>query len=93
MLQVVMRLEDISSLKDKRRIVRSLIDRIRHKFPVSAAEVDLLDSLSFAQIGAALVCNDAQYGDQVLQKIIRFLEQQAHATLYAAEVHSEEFGS
>jgi uncharacterized protein YlxP (DUF503 family) len=45
------------SLKDKRQVVRSILDRVRHQFPVAAAEVDAHDDhrlivLGFAAVGA-----------------------------------------
>lgn len=93
MLQAIIHLDGITSLKDKRRVVRSIKQRLKNKFSVSAAEVDLLDSLQFAQIGAALVTNDADHGKKVMQKITLFLEDQIPGTLYDVEMHLEEFGN
>ena len=93
MLQAIIQLDGITSIKDKRRIVTSVKQRLRNKFSVSAAEVDLLDSLQFAQIGAALVTNDPQHGRRVMQKITLFLEDQIPGRLYDVETHLEEFGN
>lgn len=93
MLQAIIQLEGITSLKEKRRVVNSIKQRLRNKFYVSAAEVDLHDSLQFAQIGAALVSNDKHHGQRVMQKITLFLEDQVPGVLHAVEIHSEEFGN
>ena len=94
MLQVIVKLpEGIGSIKDKRRIVNSLKQRIRNKFYVSSAEVALNDSLGFAQIGAALVTNSRAHGERVLHKIILFLENETSVGLYEVETHLEEFGN
>lgn len=94
MLQVIVKLpESVTSIKEKRRIINSIKQKMRNKFAVSAAEVDLNDSLSFAQLGAALVTNSKLYGDGVMQKIILFLESEHAVDLYEAETHCEEFGS
>ncbi|MDA3835727.1 MAG: DUF503 domain-containing protein [Spirochaetales bacterium] len=93
MLQGIIQLEGITSLKEKRRVVNSVKQRLRNKFYVSAAEVDLHDSLSFFQIGVALVTNDVLHGRRVMQKVMLFLEDQVPGVLYDVEFHSEEFGS
>ena len=49
------------SLKDKRRIVRGLIDRVRERFQVAAAEVDDQDVWQTAVVGFACVSNDARH--------------------------------
>ena len=50
MLQFIIETPPITSIKEKRRIVGSLKDRIRVKFKVTVAEVDLQDSLRFAHL-------------------------------------------
>ena len=72
-LQFIVELPEITSLKDKRSIVKSVKDKLVHKFKVSAAEVDLLDSLRYAQIGAALVSNSQRFGESVLNKALDFV--------------------
>ena len=46
------------SLKDKRQVVRSVKDRLRHAFNVSVAEVDAEDHRQVAVLGVAMVCNE-----------------------------------
>jgi uncharacterized protein YlxP (DUF503 family) len=93
MLQAIIQLEGIASLKEKRRVVTSVKQRLKNKFSVSAAEVDLHDSLTFAQIGVALVTNDPVHGRKVMEKITHFLEDQVPGILYDVEYQSEQFGS
>lgn len=57
------------SLKDKRHVVKSLLDGIRNKFNVSAAEVGDLDLWQRATLGFAAVANDRAFVDQVLAKV------------------------
>lgn len=61
---------DAMSLKDKRRVVRSLRDRIRNDFNVSVSEVDALDLRQTAILGVALATNDRVFADQVLAKVV-----------------------
>ncbi len=62
------------SLKDKRRIVKSFKDRIRHKHNVSSAELDGLASHRAAGLSLVLVSNDRRYVESVLQKSINAAE-------------------
>jgi uncharacterized protein YlxP (DUF503 family) len=54
------------SLKDKRRIVKSLKDRLQARFKVSAAEVDHQDVWQRASLAAAIVSGDARHVEEVL---------------------------
>ncbi len=69
--EVVIR--ESQSLKDKRRAVKGLKDRLRHRFPVSIAEVDYLEHWQRSGLGAAIVSNDAQYATEVLSKVVDFV--------------------
>lgn len=82
-------LPDINSIKEKRQIVRSVKDRIQRKFKLSIAEIDFQDSLRFAQIGAALVSNSRQYGESVLHKLLRFVEETVPGRIRDADIFSE----
>jgi len=62
------------SLKGKRRIVRSLMDRVRNRFNVAVAEVDHLDAWGIASIGVACVSNERAHVDEVLKEVIRWVE-------------------
>jgi uncharacterized protein YlxP (DUF503 family) len=91
MMKVLFALSGVESLKDKRRIVRSVRDRLQKKFRLSAAEVDLQDSLSFAEIGAALVSNDKDFGETVLRKAFAMIEDDVPARIADVSFYSQEF--
>ncbi len=64
------------SLKEKRRVVRGLKDRVRARFNVSVAEVDAQESHQRAEIGVAMVSNDGVHITTVFHKLVdltRFL--------------------
>ena len=73
-LIVKLSLGDIFSLKDKRRIVKSVIERTRNRFNVSIAEVDQQDVKRQAVIGIACVSNSSQFVDRQLDLVLDFLE-------------------
>lgn len=91
MMQLVIELPDLLSIKEKRRIVKSLKDRVRVKFHVSIAEVDLQDSLSFSQIGAALVSNSKEYGEKVMNKILSFVEDNVPGRVHDVAIRTEQY--
>ena len=73
LLQLRILVPDAMSLKDKRRAVKSLKDRIAHRFNVSIAEVGLLDSLRQSELGVALVTNDSTFAESCLSKIVNLV--------------------
>ena len=83
---------DITSIKEKRQVVKSIKDRLRHRFRISVAEVDYQDSLRVAQIGAAVVSNSRQFGESVLQKALSFAEDTVPGRIRDTSIFSEFYG-
>jgi uncharacterized protein YlxP (DUF503 family) len=65
-LRLVLQIPGARSLKDKRRVAVSLKERLQGRLHVSAAEVGSLDDPRYAEIGVAVVSNDAAVCDRVL---------------------------
>ena len=80
-LQVEIAIEDAMSLKDKRRVVKSLKDRIAHGHNVSIAEVGALDEHRRSIIGMAMVSNDSRYVEGALSKLVDFIRLVPQASL------------
>jgi len=76
------------SLKDKRRVVKSLIEQLRQKFNVSVAEVDRQESWSRCSLGVCQVANERRFLDQALARVVQFVEQDGRVTLldYGVEI-------
>ncbi len=72
--KITLRLAGSFSLKDKRRVVNSVRDRVRSKFNVAVAEVDQNDAWQTAVIGVTCVSNNVRHADQTLDKILAFIE-------------------
>ncbi len=62
-----------SSLKEKRTVVRSLKDRLSHRFNVSVAETGQQDVLTRAELSVALVATDGRFATEVLDKADRLV--------------------
>ena len=75
-----------TSLKDKRQIRRSLIEKTRNKFNVSVAEIETQDVTQTLTVGIAVVSGDAAHRQNALDEIIRFMEAHADAELTAVEI-------
>jgi uncharacterized protein YlxP (DUF503 family) len=91
MIQIIFEIPDADTIKEKRRILRSVKDRLQRRFNMSVAEVDLQDSLSFAQIGGALVSNSRSFGESVLHKAFELIERDVPVRIQDMSIHSEEF--
>ena len=89
LVQFIIHLPDATNLKEKRRVVQSIKQRLQTKFRLSVAEVDLHESCSYSQIGAALVSNSKKHGDKVMQKVIDFVEQEVPGRIQNVETHTE----
>ncbi len=91
MIQFRIELPHMESIKDKRRIVSSLKEKLINRFHLSVAEVDLQDSLHYAHFGAALVSNSRSFGESVMHKVLAFVEKNCEGVLQDAEIFSETF--
>lgn len=63
------------SLKEKRFVIKSIKDKVMHKFNVSIAEVEHLDKWQLAGLGIATVTNEHKMIDNVFSEIFRLIEQ------------------
>ncbi len=68
-LRVECSLPGTQSIKDKRRILNSLLDRLHHRFHVAAAEVAHQDSWRRAGLAVACVSTTTRHADQVLAHV------------------------
>ncbi|MDR1127391.1 MAG: DUF503 domain-containing protein [Treponema sp.] len=91
MMQVIFEIPDVDSIKEKRRVVLSIKNKLQQRFHMSAAEVDLQDSLSFAQIGAAVVSNSKIFGETIMNKAFKIIEDETPVRIQDVAIHSEEF--
>jgi uncharacterized protein len=74
------------SLKEKRRILRSLLDRLRARYPVAVAEVGDQDLWNRATVGVACVSNEGAHAYQVLGQVLRFVESVGEVEIDGVEV-------
>lgn len=74
-------LDACQSLKEKRRIVKSLKDRLHQRFNVSASETDHHDLWQRAELSVCVVSTDRRHAEQVLREADRMVEGAAGARI------------
>lgn len=89
LLTITICLHGLNSLKDKRRIIKSLIGRLQSRFNVSVSEVDRHDSRQQAVIAIATVSNDSRFVNQQLDNIIAFVQRDGR--FYVGQIEREVF--
>jgi uncharacterized protein len=76
------------SIKDKRRIVKAVLDRLHHRYNVAAAEVTHQESWRRAGLAVACVSTDTRHADSVLARVARDVEYHGELVLldYSTEM-------
>ena len=80
------------SLKDKRQILRSLTDQVKHRFNVSIAEIEDMDLHQKLVIGIACISNSGQQAGRALDEVVRYIESHAEAEVVEIELIADYTG-
>ena len=84
--RIVLFLPEARSLKDKRRVVKSLKDRLHNQFNVAAAEVGDNDLLQKAVLGVAAVANDEEHARAVCEEAVAFVRRELGGCMTDAQI-------
>lgn len=79
--KLYLRIPESRSLKTKRRVVKSLIARLKNRFNVAVAEVAALDAHQSAVLAAVSVSNDAAHLNRLFAHVVTFTETHTDAEL------------
>ncbi len=74
-LNIKLMIRDSHSLKDKRRVIKSLKDRLRQKYNVSLSELGAQNSHKQCVLAVAMVGNERQYVNSVLSSLVNSFRQ------------------
>jgi len=74
-----------SSLKDKRQVCRSLIEKVRKRYNISISEIEAQDVHQTLIIGIAVVSGEKTHAQNSINEIIRFMENNPDAELITIE--------
>lgn len=80
-------LGEANSLKGKRKILKSLIERLKHKFNISVAEVGRQDNWKHSTIGISVVSGETSHVDSILSTVVNFIEN--HGGVEIVEIQKE----
>jgi hypothetical protein len=83
-LTVEISIPHAQSIKDRRQVVRSLKDKLRHSFNVSVAELDDANLWNRATLGIVAISNSASYLAGQMQEVDKAI--QRLATSLSAEI-------
>jgi len=72
--RVALQLAESRSLKGKRMVVKSVIQRVRNRFNVAIAEIDTQDTWELITLGIVCVSDDPRHANEMLSKVIGFIE-------------------
>jgi uncharacterized protein YlxP (DUF503 family) len=81
-----LRIPENNSLKEKRHVLRKLMDRVRTRFNVASSEVGDNDLWQRAQMGFCTVGNDRRHINSSLDKVIYFIEQMNLVEMVRTEI-------
>ena len=75
-IRIALRAPNSHSLKDRRQVSRSLIQRIRGRFNVSVAQELAADGDAWQSVTllASCVSSDANHADVALNELVQFIE-------------------
>ena len=85
-LQIELSIPGAWSLKEKRHVLKGLLERTRRDFAVTAAEVDRHDVWNSAVVGVAFVSNDARHAQSHLQRVLNSLERSRDVDVADAQI-------
>jgi len=77
-----------TSLKAKRQVTKSLIQRLRNRFNISIAEIGDQDLWQRAELGLAVVCHNGAGADSIMEKIFTYVELENSVDIISSRVEN-----
>ena len=71
-LKISLSIPQADSLKDKRRVLKSVKDKLRNRYNISVAEIGDQDIWKTARLGVAVISTDSGYANGVISKVQDF---------------------
>lgn len=81
LIKINLHIPNAHSLKEKRREIKSLKDRLSSRFNASVAEVEALDKWQQAVLGVCIISNDKSYLDKQFSLIETMVREYAELEL------------
>jgi len=90
--RIVLSLPGNDSLKGKRKVVKSIVERVRHRFNAAAAEVADMDVHRRAVLGFSVVSNDGRHANSMLDQITSFVAGASEALIVDRSIELVQIG-
>ena len=91
LMRITLRASWVHSLKEKRMVVKSVIQRLKNKFNISVGEVGEQDIHQTIVIGITGVCGTTAQVDSTMENVIKFVEDNTDAEIIKIESEEEDF--
>jgi len=89
LLKVTLRAVWVHSLKEKRMVVKSIIQKLKNKFNLSVGEVAEQDIHQTIVIGISAICGSSAQVDSTMENVITFIEENTDAEII--NIENEEY--
>lgn len=80
-MKITLRASWVHSLKEKRMVVKSLVQKLKNKFNISVSEIENQDIHQTIVIGITGICADSSQSDSTMENIITFIENNTDAEI------------
>jgi uncharacterized protein YlxP (DUF503 family) len=90
-LSVTLRIGGMTSLKEKRRVIKSILEKIQFKFRVAAAQTGRQDEWNYCEMGFSCVSNESSHTESILSSIIRYIDNDARVEIIQSMSESIHF--
>lgn len=91
LMRITLRASWVHSLKEKRMVIKSLMQILKNKFNISVGEIDEQDVHQILVIGIAGVCGTSAQVDSTMESIITFIEENTDAEIIRIENEEDVF--
>lgn len=90
-MSISLRAEWVHSLKEKRMVVKSIIQKLKNKFNISVNEVSDQDIHQSVVVGISAICSSSAQADSTIENILDFIEANTDAELVGIQKEIIEF--
>jgi uncharacterized protein YlxP (DUF503 family) len=85
--QIEIYIYESNSLKDKRRILKSILDKLKNKYNITIAETDYNDKWNRSIITFAAVSNSGKFSDKIINQVEKYFEMDGRIEVLKREIY------
>jgi uncharacterized protein len=77
-----------TSLKSKRQVIKSLVQRLRNRYNISVTEVGSQNLWQRCELGIAVVCHNGAGADKIMESIFSFVERESAVDIISSKIEN-----